>query len=356
MRLLLSSSYRLREKGSKSHHKNGSVALPSTLSWMMERKHRMNILITGGAGFIGANLCRFLLEQHKAERVIAVDSFHSYYDPAIKRKRMALLEKLPGFCLVETDILDTAAMSQLMEKEKPDAIIHLAAIPGVRGSLDDPLGYVDVDVKGTVQMLELARKYGIARIVAASSSSVYGERAVDRSFCESEPDLNPISPYAASKAAAELFCRTYTQLYGMHVTALRFFTVYGPGQRPDMAISKFVKSIMEDKPITVFDLQSVRDYTYVDDIVRGIWAAVQQANGWQVYNLGSGHPVSLLELVRLLEQTTGKSAHMQRQGAQPGDVSGTWANTEQARERLGWSAEVSLPDGLRRYVEWWLRQ
>lgn len=316
----------------------------------------MKLMITGGAGFIGSHLCEFALKQEQIERVVAVDSFHPYYDPAIKRKRMADMMTLPRFSLAETDILDTDAMRALLEREKPDAIIHLAAIAGVRGSLTDPLGYVDVDVKGTVQMLELARLHQIKRVVVASSSSVYGERPTDKPFCESDADLNPISPYAASKAAAELFCRMYTQLYGMHVTALRFFTVYGPGQRPDMAISTFMHRIMNDEPIALYDLRSIRDYTYVGDIVRGIWAALQQVNGWRIYNLGSGHPVNLLELVKTLEEVTGKTAQTEQKGAQPGDVSGTWANTERAYRELGWRAEISLSEGLKRYCDWWLRQ
>jgi UDP-glucuronate 4-epimerase len=215
---------------------------------------------------------------------------------------------------------------------------------------------VDVDVKGTVQMLEMARLNGIKRVIVASSSSVYGERKTDRPFCESETDLNPISPYAASKAAAELFCRTYARLYDMHVTALRFFTVYGPDQRPDMAISQFIHCLWHDQPITLYDLHSVRDYTYIGDIIHGIWAALQRAGGWQVYNLGSGSPVHLLELVRKLELVTGKTARTKQAGPQPGDVSGTWANTERAFQALGWRAEISLSEGLRLYRDWWLKQ
>ncbi|MGE5701125.1 MAG: NAD-dependent epimerase/dehydratase family protein [Clostridia bacterium] len=316
----------------------------------------MNVLITGGAGFIGSHLCKFLLGLGHIDRVVTVDSFHPYYDPEIKRQRVAAMRRFPRFCLYETDILDTAAMQRVFEREKPDTVIHLAAIPGVRGSLQDPLAYVDVDVKGTVQMLELVKQYGVKRLVVASSSSVYGERTVDRPFHESDHDLNPVSPYAASKAAAELFCRSYAQLYGLHVTALRFFTVYGPGQRPDMAISTFFRMLERGEEIPLYDLQSVRDYTYVDDIVRGIWAAVEHMNGWQVFNLGSGSPVGLTELVALIERVTGKTARTVHHGSQLGDVGGTYADTRLAQRELGWSAQVSLPEGLRMYYEWMLKQ
>jgi UDP-glucuronate 4-epimerase len=310
------------------------------------------ILVTGGAGFIGYHLCRSLLQ--KEHRLVVVDSFHPYYDPAIKQARVEGLRRFGTFSFYRQDILDPDAMREIMRREKPETIIHLAAIPGVRGSLEDPLSYVDIDVKGTVQMLEAARQFDVKRFLFASSSSVYGERPPSRPLREEDVDFNVASPYAASKLAAEVFCRTYAQLHGFDVTCLRFFTVYGPHQRPDMAISRFLERLLTNRPLPLYDTGSVRDYTFVEDIVRGIEAALERMNGWQVYNLGSGTPIGLLELVRMLEDVTGKSAALDIIGAQPGDVSGTWADVSRARECLGWTPEVPMLEGLERYYRWWL--
>jgi UDP-glucuronate 4-epimerase len=310
------------------------------------------MLVTGGAGFIGYHLCHSLLQRD--HRLVVVDRFHPYYDPAIKQARVEVLRQCGNFSFYQKDILDPDAIREILRREKPETIIHLAAIPGVRGSLQDPLSYVDIDVKGTVQMLEAARQFGVKRFLFASSSSVYGERPLPRPLREDDVNLNVASPYAASKLAAEVFCRTYAHLHGIDVTCLRFFTVYGPHQRPDMAISRFLERMLSDRPLPLYDTGSVRDYTFVEDIVRGIEAALERMNGWQVYNLGSGKPIGLLELVRMLEDVTGKKAAIDIIGAQPGDVSGTWADVSRARDCLGWMPKVPLPEGLERFYRWWL--
>ncbi len=312
----------------------------------------MRILVTGGAGFIGYHLCRSLLTRGDVENVIIVDSYLPYYDPGLKKQRMASFQGEKRLSFYEQDILDEAGMRMIMEREKPDAIIHLAAIPGVRGSLETPLTYVDIDVKGTVQMLELARSYGACKFIFASSSSVYGEKPMVQPFGEDDVNFKVASPYAASKLSAEIFCRTYADIHGLAVTALRFFTVYGPHQRPDMAISKFAKHMLNNEPFTLFDVTSVRDYTYVDDIVRGLEAALERMQGWQVYNLGSSQPVGLLELVKVLERITGREAAFTILGKQLGDVSGTWADISRAKQCLGWEPMIPLSEGLERYCQW----
>lgn len=314
----------------------------------------MKIIVTGGAGFIGYHLCRSLLQRQEVQSVVIVDSLHDYYDPAVKAARIERLSRDKKLRFYKQDILEQDGMHRLFQLHRPDAVIHLAAIPGVRGSLRQPLTYVDVDVKGTVQMLELARQFAVSKFIFASSSSVYGEKQAMRPFREAEVDLQVASPYAASKLAAEIFCRTYAQLYGLAVTSLRFFTVYGPEQRPDMAISRFLRQLLGGEPLTLYDVNSIRDYTYVDDIVAGIEAALELMQGWQVYNLGSGKPVTLPELVQALEQIAGKPAQISISGAQIGDVSATWADISAAREKLGWQPTVTLEEGLRRFYHWWL--
>ncbi|MFY0544687.1 NAD-dependent epimerase/dehydratase family protein [Brevibacillus sp. H7] len=311
----------------------------------------MNILVTGGAGFIGYHLCSSLLK--KGHALTVVDSFHPYYEPALKQARVEALQQSGTFSFFRQDILDEENMHALFEREQPEAVIHLAAVPGVRGSLHEPITYVDIDVKGTVHMLELSKQYGVKRFLFASSSSVYGERSINQPLQEDSVNLSVASPYAASKLAAEVFCRTYTQLYDISITSLRFFTVYGPHQRPDMAISRFLKRLLDNQPLPLYNTSSVRDYTYVDDIVNGIEAALRRMGGYQVYNLGSGKPVGLMELVHTLESVTGIKANLIVEGAQPGDVSGTWADITAAREELGWTPQVTLEEGLHRYYQWW---
>lgn len=313
----------------------------------------MRILLTGGAGFIGHHLAHSLLQKKEVESVVIVDSLHDYYDPRLKRERIRQLPPTKKLSFYEQDIMDGMAMETIFARESPDAIIHLAAIPGVRGSLSVPLRYVEVDVKGTVQMLELARKHAVQRFLFASSSSVYGERAVTRAFHENDVDLNTASPYAASKLSAEVFCRTYASLYGLDITALRFFTVYGPGQRPDMAISRFLAQIEKDEPLTLYDPDAVRDFTYIGDIVDGITRALERASGFQVYNLGGGQPVRMRELIQALARAAGVRVETLQLGPQPGDVSGTWADISAAKAMLEWTPRVGLEEGLRLTCEWW---
>jgi UDP-glucuronate 4-epimerase len=318
------------------------------------RSMRMRILVTGGVGFIGSHLCSRLLCWSRTERVTIVDSLDPYYDPGRKRERLTRLTASQAVAFHEADILDGERMEAIFAEASPEVVVHLAALPGVRGSLARPLSYVEVDVKGTVQILELCRKHGVRGMIFASSSSVYGEKPLNRPFREEDGGLFAASPYAASKLSAEVFCRTYHHLYDLSVTALRFFTVYGPEQRPDMAISRFVEQLMHDRPLTVYDPQSVRDYTYVDDIVEGILLAIEKLGGWQVYNLGSGKPTSLADLLDLLEQVTGRKGKREYAGKQPGDVSGTWADIHLATSRLGWRPRVELREGLERFYRWWV--
>jgi len=312
----------------------------------------MRILVTGGAGFIGYHLSRSLIQRDDVERVILVDSYLPYYCPELKKNRIASLLGDKKITFYEQDILDETGMREIMEMDKPTMIIHLAAIPGVRNSLEMPLHYVDIDVKGTVQMLELARSYNVYKFIYASSSSVYGELPAIQPFREEDVQLRVSSPYAASKLSGEIFCRTYADIYGIAVTALRFFTVYGPHQRPDMAISKFTKHLIHNEPLTLYDVYSVRDYTYVSDIVGGIEAAMERMHGWQVYNLGSSQPIGLLELVKVLEKISGTAATFTVLGKQLGDVSGTWADITKAKACLGWEPRLSLTEGLSEYYEW----
>jgi len=307
----------------------------------------VRVLVTGGAGFIGSHLGQRLLE--RGDEVTALDNFNDFYDPALKRANAALLG---GARIVEGDIRNAGAVGRLFGEVRFDALVHLAAMAGVRPSLADPLHYADVNVKGTLVLLEELRKRPEVRMVFASSSSVYG--AKERiPFREDEDVQRPVSPYAATKVAGELLCSTYHHLYGIPTTCLRFFTVYGPRQRPEMAIARFVRDVLEDRPIPFFgDGSSRRDYTYIDDIVDGVVAAIERCAGYEVYNLGESATTSLSELVERIGELCGRDPRLERLPAQPGDVPVTCADVSKARERLGYAPKVPLAEGLKRYVEW----
>jgi UDP-glucuronate 4-epimerase len=311
-----------------------------------------NILITGGAGFIGSHLVDLLLAEGDW-RVTVVDDFNDFYDPSIKRDNIRTHLSNPNFKVVEADIRDLPALDRAFSETKYDCIVHLAARAGVRPSLKEPRVYVETNVNGTLSLLELARAQGVKQFIFGSSSSVYGINA-KVPFSEDDPIFNPISPYAATKAAGELLGHTYAHLYGMRIVCLRFFTVYGARQRSDLAIHKFAKLISAGKPIPVFgDGTTRRDYTYIDDIIAGVRAAIDydKAN-YEVINLGESRTVELRELISLLEKALGQHAEIDRQPPQPGDVPQTFADITKAQRLLGYNPQTQIEEGLQQFVEW----
>ncbi|HEX6750538.1 MAG TPA: NAD-dependent epimerase/dehydratase family protein [Longimicrobium sp.] len=319
----------------------------------------MRVLVTGGAGFIGSHVCERLVA--RGHEVVTVDNFDPFYDPAIKQRNLADLLESGRFRLVVADICDLPAVEEGVGDDAIDVIVHLAAKAGVRPSLEHPRAYVRANVDGTAAMLELARRRGIRPFVFGSSSSVYGESA-SVPFSESDPAAHPISPYAATKRAAELVCHTYAHLYGLSVIALRFFTVYGPRQRPDLAIHKFARLMSEGRPVPFFgDGSTERDYTYVDDIVQGVEAAVDWARAarpgeFEVVNLGESRTTTLARLVELIAGALGVEPELDRQPAQPGDVPRTFANVDKARLLLGYDPRTPVEDGIPRFIEWFRSQ
>ena len=311
-----------------------------------------NILITGGAGFIGSHLVDRLMSA-ETNHVTVVDNFNDFYDPAIKRANIAAHTGSARFELVEADIADAAAMDRLFARSRFDVVVHLAARAGVRPSLEDPLAYEEVNVRGTYSLLEAARRHGVNRFVFGSSSSVYGVNS-KVPFSEDDPIARPISPYSATKIAAEAACHAYSHLYGLRVVCLRFFTVYGPRQRPDLAIHKFARLISAGKPIPVFgDGTTRRDYTYIDDIVAGVEAAISyDKTQFEVINLGESETVELRRLVEVIERAMGKRALVDRQPEQPGDVPITYANIEKARRLLGYNPQTKIEAGIEKFIEW----
>ena len=305
-------------------------------------------LITGGAGFIGSHVSEALLA--RGDTLTILDNFNSFYDPAIKRANAALLA---GAQWIDGDIRDAKLVGELFRSRRFDGVVHLAAMAGVRPSLLDPLLYEDVNVRGTLILLEEARRLPGLRFVFASSSSVYG--ANDRvPFSEADDIHRPISPYAATKRAGELFGYTYHPLHGIPFTGLRFFTVYGERQRPEMAIHKFVQAAFEGTPVPFYgDGSTRRDYTYIADIVDGVLRALDRCAGFEIYNLGESQTISLAELVAAIERATGRKMLLDRQPMQPGDVLVTYADVSKARERLGYLPKTPLTEGLGRFVAWY---
>src|SRR5215213_8129791 len=311
-----------------------------------------NVLITGGAGFIGSHLVDRLLATD-VERITVVDDFNDFYDPSIKRANIREHLNDPRYHITEVDIRDRAALEQVFEKNTFDCIVHLAARAGVRPSLSEPQLYTETNINGTLNLLELARHKNIKQLVFGSSSSVYGINT-KVPFSEEDPIRQPISPYAATKGAGELLCHTYSHLYGLRCVCLRFFTVYGPRQRPDLAIHKFAKLISEGKPIPVFgDGTTRRDYTYVDDIIDGVMGAIHyDKTNYEVINLGESRTVELNELISLLEKELDTHAIIEHQPSQPGDVPQTFADISKARASLHYDPKIQIEEGLRRFVEW----
>jgi UDP-glucuronate 4-epimerase len=316
------------------------------------------VLLTGGAGFIGSHAAESLLRQG-AELTI-VDNLDEFYPPAWKRSNLEEIRRTGKFNLEELDICHFEGLREVFRRARPEVVIHLAARAGVRPSIEQPRLYEQVNVAGTVNLLELCREFKVERFVFGSSSSVYG--ATSRApFSEDHVELRPISPYAATKLAGEMLCYTYSHLFALPIVCLRFFTVYGPRQRPDLAIHKFTMLLENNKPLPIFgDGSTGRDYTYVDDIVAGILAAMKlelkPAAGeapFEVFNLGYSHPVKLSELVELLETATGRKADRQRKPLQPGDVPLTWADVSKAGHMLGYRPATRIEEGLQRFVAWY---
>jgi UDP-glucuronate 4-epimerase len=315
------------------------------------------ILLTGGAGFIGSHVAEALLRKHASLGI--VDNLDAFYSPAWKRANLESIQKIGPFDFFDHDICAMDRMRETVANVQPDAIIHLAAREGVRPSIEQPRLYEQVNVAGTVNLLELCKEFHISRLIFGSSSSVYG--ASSRApFSEVQSSSQPISPYAASKLAGELFCYTYAHLYQLPVIALRFFAVYGPRQRPDLAIHKFVARMEAGKPLPIFgDGETGRDYTYVDDIVAGVLGALDydfsltDGAPFEICNLGNSSPVKLSELVRMLESATGKKAMVQREDPQQGDVPLTWADISKAGKLLGYHPQTTLVEGLKEFVAWY---
>ncbi len=309
------------------------------------------VLVTGSAGFIGSSLCERLLML--GNEVIGIDNFYCNYDPGLKRENICFVLRCSNYKLIKGDILDTALLERVFSENSIDTVIHLAALAGVRKSIECPLDYVDVDIKGTVGLLELCRKHKVSKFIFASSSSVYG--SLEPPFTEEMPLGTPQSPYAASKLSGELFCRTYNSLYGIPVVCLRFFTVYGPRQRPDMAIRIFTEEAIANRSIEIFgDGTSARDYTYIDDIVDGIIASAELECDFEIINLGNSKPAGILDVVRLIQKSSGTRTDIDFLPVQAGDVEITCADISKAERLLGYSPKIDLETGIEKFVKWYL--
>ena len=313
----------------------------------------MSVLVTGAAGFIGSHLCERLVANGRP--VVGVDNFDDFYDPQIKRRNIARCLEKEDFRLVEADIRDSAAMAQAIAGGV-EIIVHLAAKAGVRPSIAQPLLYNDVNINGTLVLLELAKEHQIEKFIFASSSSVYGNNE-KVPFSEDDNVDFPISPYAATKKAGELICHTYHHLCGMSVTCLRFFTVYGPRQRPDLAIHKFAKLIKRGEPVPVYgDGSMMRDFTYIDDIIDGTVAAIDKCGGFNIYNLGESHPIKVNDLIAEIENALGKKATKEYLPLQPGDVERTYADVTKACRDLAYDPKTDIRTGLANFTEWLRRE
>ena len=314
----------------------------------------MSILVTGGAGFIGSHLVQRMADM--GEHVVCLDNLDDYYDPSIKRSHLRSFDGKRNITVVHGDIRDPAILDEIGRNYAVDSIIHAAARAGVRPSIAKPQLYIDVNVRGTGALFEFARAHHVRMFVFLSSSSVYGVTS-KAPFSEEDPVERPISPYAATKKAGELLGYTYHHLYGLPVTCLRLFTVYGARQRPDMAIHRFTQKIHRGEPLQLFgDGSSARDYTYIDDIINGIVRAWQTPLGYEVLNLGESQTITLRELITLLEENLGRKARVEQLPDQPGDVPLTNADISKARRMIGYNPTTPVRDGIRSFVQWYLSQ
>jgi UDP-glucuronate 4-epimerase len=312
------------------------------------------VLVTGAAGFIGSHLSEALVARGRT--VVGYDNFDPFYPRAVKEHNVAALKAGTGFHLVEGDILDRPLLERACRDHGVTEIVHLAALAGVRPSIADPYRYQEVNILGSANVLECARDLKVGNLLFGSSSSVYGNNE-KVPFSEADPVDHPISPYAATKKAGELICHTYHHLFEVPVTCLRFFTVYGPRQRPDLAIAKFTRLIDSGRPIPFFgDGTTRRDYTHIGDIVAGVLAALDRPTPYAVYNLGESQTTTLAELVAMIEAALGKRAVLERLPPQPGDVRITYADITRAREALDYAPATPIADGIPRYVAWYLEQ
>ncbi len=313
----------------------------------------MQIFVTGGAGFIGSSVVDRLLRMGHA--VTVLDDFNDYYNPKFKRQNLESASAHSRFCLIQGDVSNRALVQSAVGDTKPDMIIHLAARAGVRPSVQDPFLYQRVNVEGTLNLLDAAREAGVRKITFGSTSSVYGINT-KVPFSESDAILNPVSPYAATKLAGEALCRVYSNLYKMDIAVLRFFSVYGPRGRPDMAVYHFTENILAEKPICMFgNGSSERDYTYIDDIVQGVVATVDREFGYDLFNLGESETTALRDMIAILEMTFKKKAKIQNMPEQPGDVPKTYADIEKARDVLGYRPETKIQLGIRKFADWYQR-
>jgi len=310
---------------------------------------RPPVLVTGGAGFIGSHLVESLLADGRA--VVCVDDFNDFYDPALKRANAAAHARNPLFTLIEADIRDLDAMRAAFRRGFGQ-VVHLAARAGVRPSVEQPLLYLDVNERGTLILLECCREFGVRSFIFASSSSVYGINS-KVPFSEDDPISRPASPYAATKRAGELMCHTWHHLYGIHATCLRFFTVYGPRQRPDLAIHKFARLMTAGAEVPIYGDGSMRrDFTYVDDIISGVRAAMDKDFPYEIFNLGNSNPISVSELVSLLERHLGLEARTVRKPVPPGDVPITCADVSRSAELLGYRVTTPIDEGIAKFCAW----
>jgi UDP-glucuronate 4-epimerase len=315
----------------------------------------MKLLVTGAAGFIGMHSCKRLLE--RGHEVFGIDNLNAYYDPALKRARLEQLRPFPGFAFEKVDIADEAALGAVFASRRADAVLHLAAQAGVRYSLENPMAYVSSNVAGFLNILEGCRKAGIGHLCYASSSSVYGANT-ELPFSEEHRVDSPVSLYAATKRANELMAHSYGELYGIASTGLRFFTVYGPWGRPDMALFIFTRAILEGKSIRVFNGgDMLRDFTYIDDIVEAVTAIVERphpgAPKVRLFNVGHGSPVKLMDFVRAVERALGRTAVIELAPMQPGDVRATYASTEKLRAEIGYAPATTIETGVERFIDWY---
>lgn len=308
------------------------------------------ILITGGVGFIGSHTAEFLLQ--RGDRVVALDAFNFSYDPIHKEHNAKILQQYEQFRLVRGDIRDVELVEEIFSSEKIDCIIHLAARAGVRPSLLEPRSYMDINITGTMNLLEAMRTHNVDHMVFASSSSVYGSRT-EGPFRETDNVDIPASPYAATKKSCELLCANWNYLYGTHITCLRFFTVYGPRQRPEMAIHLFASKISKEEEITMFgDGSSIRDYTFIDDIVQGVVASVDRKMGFEVINLGNSNPIRLDALIASIGEVVQKKPIIKQLPDQPGDVPMTFADVNKAKQLLDYNPQTKIVDGIRKFWDW----
>jgi UDP-glucuronate 4-epimerase len=319
---------------------------------MTTNKSMKNILVTGGAGFIGSHLVDQLLAENQW-RVTVIDDFNDFYDPQVKRENIRDHLQSQSYELIKADIRDQPALEQVFAASNFACIVHLGARAGVRPSLTQPQLYCETNITGTLNLLELARRHAVPQFVFGSSSSVYGINA-KVPFSEEDPIRQPISPYAATKASGELLAHTYSHLYGIRCVCLRFFTVYGARQRPDLAIHKFARLMTEGKSIPVFgDGSTRRDYTYIDDIILGVRAAIDyESSPYEVINLGESRTVELRELISLLEKELDVHAKVDRQPVQPGDVPQTFADIQKAKRLLNYNPQTPIEEGIRKFVQW----